>query len=202
MRLKEEFRNETVINKSRFIACVKPCRTEEECRAYIEEIRSEYSDATHVCTAYVTGENDRIQRSSDNKEPGGTAGVPMLEAIRHSGISSVCACVVRYFGGIKFGAGGLIRAYSGAVTEALAKAQKTIDVTYHEYRIDYVYELSGLMEGWLRKYTEVIDQQFDEKVHMFVLSEEELNEKIRNISKGKAEIAFLKDVIREKDAEQ
>ena len=75
-------------------------------------------------------------------------------------------------------------------------------MTYHEYRIDYVYELSGLMEGWLRKYTEVIDQQFDEKVHMFVLSEEELNEKIRNISKGKAEIAFLKDVIREKDAEQ
>ena len=118
MRILEEYREETVINKSRFIASVKCTRTEEEAREYIEQIRKEYPDASHVCTAYMLGENNMIQRSSDNKEPSGTAGIPMLESIRKSGMSDVCACVVRYFGGVKLGAGGLIRAYSGAVADA------------------------------------------------------------------------------------
>ncbi|MDO5109801.1 MAG: YigZ family protein, partial [Erysipelotrichaceae bacterium] len=128
MRLLEEFREETVINKSRFIACVERCETEEEARTYIESIRKEFPDATHVCTAYVCGKNNMIQRSSDNKEPSGTAGIPMLESIKKSGLSDVCACVVRYFGGIKLGTGSLIRAYSGAVADALAHALKTEDV--------------------------------------------------------------------------
>ena len=76
MRLKDEFRNTIVIQKSRFITCICPCRTEEEARSYIAAIRKEFPDATHVCTAYSVG--DTIRRSSDNKEPAGTAGVPML----------------------------------------------------------------------------------------------------------------------------
>ena len=86
MRIKEEYRKEITVNKSVFIACVKTCRNEDEARAYIDEVRNEFRDATHVCTAYQCGQNQSIQRSNDNREPSGTAGMPMLEVIRNSGL--------------------------------------------------------------------------------------------------------------------
>lgn len=202
MRLKEEYRCEQVIHKSRFIACVKPCHTEEACRNYITSIQKEFHDATHVCTAYVCGENNTIQKSSDNHEPSGTAGVPMLEAIQHSHLEDTCACVVRYFGGIKLGAGGLIRAYSGSVTKALQEAPKVIDVKYQQYSITYPYELSGTLEGWLRRNTIPKDFLYEEKATcLFETDDPDITEKIRSLTSGQTEPEFIKDVYREKDAE-
>ena len=192
MRLEKEYREETVINKSRFIACVNRALNEEEARAYIEQIRSEYPDASHVCTAYMLGENNMIQRSSDNKEPSGTAGVPMLESIRKSGLSDVVACVVRYFGGVKLGAGGLIRAYSGSVADALAHAPKTETVPLSVWKVTYPYDLSGTLENWLRRNTEIQDLSYGNEVTCTFASEaEDIPETIRNLSKGSTEPVFI-----------
>lgn len=200
MRILEEYRNETVINKSRFIACVKTCRNDEEARAYIEQIRSEFRDATHVCTAYQCGPNQSIQRSSDNKEPAGTAGMPMLEAIKGSGLDDVCACVVRYFGGVKLGTGGLVRAYGGCTSEALKQAKKCIDETWHQYTITYPYELSGSLETWLRKYTVIKNMMYDEQVScLFETDKEDIEKNISDITKGSISPVYIKDVIHEKE---
>ena len=197
MRLKEEFRNTTVIQKSRFIACVKTCRTEEEARDYIASVRKEFPDATHVCTAYSIG--DTIRRSSDNKEPAGTAGIPMLAALTKSGIRDACACVVRYFGGIKLGAGGLVRAYSSAVSTALAMAPKVTEVAAKEWLVTYPYELSGTLETWLRRNTEITDIAYDENVSCTFISEDDVPRQIRDLSKGTVEAQFVDTVMLEKD---
>lgn len=200
MRLKEEYREETVINKSRFIACLMRTETEEQARAYIEKIRKEFPDATHVCTAFVVGENNSIRRSSDDHEPAGTAGVPMLESLLKSGLSDAAACVVRYFGGVKLGAGGLIRAYSGAVSQAAANASKTEEITVKKYRVRYPYDLSGTLEGWLRRNTEIIDLQYDEAVTAWILSDrEDTEDAVRNLSRGTVEAEYISTVTKEKD---
>lgn len=201
MQLKHEYRETTVIQKSRFIACVKPCFSEEEARLYIEQIRDEFRDASHVCTAYVIGKHNELQRSNDNKEPSGTAGVPMLESILNSGLQNVCACVVRYFGGIKLGAGGLIRAYSGAVTSALANAKKTKTITIPYYKVEYPYTYSGSIEQWLRRNTTIVDIQYGDTVICYFEAEENLDVSatIRDLSKGEINTIFLENHQKEVD---
>ncbi len=188
MRLKHEIRQETVIKKSRFIACLMPVRSEEEARTYIESIRKEYSDASHVCTAFLIGKHREIQRSSDNNEPSGTAGVPMLEALLQSDLTDICACTVRYFGGIKLGAGGLIRAYSGSVTDALKDAPRLKTVTLDQWEVTYPYDLSGTLEGWLRRNVMITDITYNDQVTcLFETQRTDIPEMIRDISRGTAE---------------
>ena len=110
--IKQPAREEYVINKSRFIGHACPCQTEEQALAFLKCIREEYRDATHNCYAYVIGENAGIMRYSDDGEPGGTAGLPMMEALKARGVVDCAVVVTRYFGGILLGAGGLVRAYS------------------------------------------------------------------------------------------
>ncbi|WP_276420336.1 YigZ family protein [Lactococcus garvieae] len=117
--IKKDFIAEEEIKKSRFICHLKRVYTEEEARAFISEIKKEHHKANHNCSAFTLGERQEIQRSSDDGEPSGTAGVPMLEILKKREITNVCAVVTRYFGGIKLGAGGLIRAYAGSVGHAL-----------------------------------------------------------------------------------
>mgnify|MGYP002603622799 CR=1 FL=1 len=117
--IKEDFTAEEEIKKSRFICHLKRVYTEEEARSFISEIKKEYHKANHNCSAFTLGDRQEIQRSSDDGEPSGTAGVPMLEILKKREITNVCAVVTRYFGGIKLGAGGLIRAYAGSVGHAL-----------------------------------------------------------------------------------
>lgn len=117
--IKKDFIAEEEIKKSRFICHLKRVYTEEEARAFISEIKKEHHKANHNCSAFTLGEHQEIQRSSDDGEPSGTAGVPMLEILKKREITNVCAVVTRYFGGIKLGAGGLIRAYAGSVGHAL-----------------------------------------------------------------------------------
>ncbi len=200
MHLKKEYRYEQIIKKSKFIACAKPIQNEEQARNYIEQIRKEYPDATHVCTAYVCGENNMIQRSSDNKEPAGTAGVPMLEAILNSDIENVCVCVVRYFGGVKLGAGGLIRAYSSSASTVLKEADKVITVPFQQYSITYPYDLSGTLENWLRRNTMIKDFLYDEKVTcLFETDKENIIQEIQNLTSGAITPTFIKEVLREKE---
>lgn len=114
---------ELVEKKSRFIATVRPVASEEEAAAFIEEMKKKYYDARHNCSAFVIGSKAQITRSSDDGEPGGTAGRPMLEVLLGSEIRNIAAVVTRYFGGTLLGTGGLVRAYSGVLKEAIAKCE-------------------------------------------------------------------------------
>ncbi|MFC5631805.1 MULTISPECIES: YigZ family protein [Streptococcus] len=109
------------IKKSRFICHLKRIETEEEGRDYISQIKKEHYKANHSCSAMIIGEDGLLKRSSDDGEPSGTAGVPMLTVLEKKGLTNVVAVVTRYFGGIKLGAGGLIRAYAGSVANALTE---------------------------------------------------------------------------------
>ena len=114
---------EIVEKKSRFIANIFPVHSEEEALAYIEEIRKKHYDARHNCFAYVIGEKNEVMRGSDDGEPSGTAGRPMLEVLLGEELHDVLAVVTRYFGGTLLGTGGLVRAYSAAVKEGLSKTE-------------------------------------------------------------------------------
>ncbi len=113
----KDFKNEIVIEKSRFICTLKKVKDEAEAQKFIKATKKEYWDATHNCSAYLI--DDLAQRSSDDGEPSGTAGLPMLEVLRKNKLTNTAAVVTRYFGGIKLGAGGLVRAYTNSVAEAV-----------------------------------------------------------------------------------
>ena len=114
---------ELVEKKSRFIATIRPVSSEEEAVAFIEEMKKKYYDARHNCSAFVIGSKGELTRGSDDGEPSGTAGRPMLEVLTGSGIRNIAAVVTRYFGGVLLGTGGLVRAYSGAVKMALEQCE-------------------------------------------------------------------------------
>ena len=117
--IKEDGMVQEEIKKSRFICHVKRVYSEEEARAFIAAIKKEHYKATHNCSAFIIGEKSDIKRTSDDGEPSGTAGVPMLGVLEKHGLTNLCVVVTRYFGGIKLGAGGLIRAYAGSVALAI-----------------------------------------------------------------------------------
>lgn len=127
---------ELVIKKSRFICSLKRVNSETAAQEFIKEIQAQNKKANHNCFAYMIGDNDQVQRESDNGEPSGTAGVPILESLQLAKLHNVVAVVTRYFGGIKLGAGGLIRAYSNVTTKAIHQAglvqriqQATLNIT-------------------------------------------------------------------------
>lgn len=120
LAIAKDIRTEQVIQKSRFLCSLKKVATEEEAQAFLKDVKKEFWDATHNCSAYII--DGTAQRSSDDGEPAGTAGMPMLGVLRKQGLTGVAAVVTRYFGGIKLGAGGLARAYSGSVARAVEAA--------------------------------------------------------------------------------
>ena len=117
--IKEDGQVQEEIKKSRFICHAKRVYSEEEARDFITVIKKEHYKATHNCSAFIVGERSEIKRTSDDGEPSGTAGVPMLGVLENHNLTNVCVVVTRYFGGIKLGAGGLIRAYAGSVALAV-----------------------------------------------------------------------------------
>ena len=117
--IKEDGQVQEEIKKSRFICHAKRVYSEEEARDFITAIKKEHYKATHNCSAFIIGERSEIKRTSDDGEPSGTAGVPMLSVLENHNLTNVCVVVTRYFGGIKLGAGGLIRAYAGSVALAV-----------------------------------------------------------------------------------
>ena len=114
--------DEVVINKSRFLGYAKPCETEEAALSFLSETRLKHKDASHCCYAYIIGQNAGIMRYSDDGEPSGTAGLPIMEVIKAQQVVNLCVVVVRYFGGVLLGAGGLVRAYTQGCVIALKAA--------------------------------------------------------------------------------
>lgn len=158
--IKEEHQIENVINKSRFIAHIRPVQNEEEAKAFINEIKSSHKDATHNCSAYTVGPEMNIQKANDDGEPSGTAGVPMLEILKKLEIHNACVVVTRYFGGIKLGGGGLIRAYSGAVRDVIydigrVELREAVPVT-----VTISYDLTGKFEYELASTPYMLRNQF------------------------------------------
>lgn len=146
--------HEIVIKKSRFIARVEPVASVEEADAVIARIRKQWWDARHNCTAMVTGLRGDQARSSDDGEPSGTAGVPMLEVLRRRELTDVVAVVTRYFGGVKLGAGGLVRAYSSAVSEALDRAALVRRQSLTQVTIDVAHADAGRFDNLLRDWAQ------------------------------------------------
>ncbi len=139
--LRQEAADEVIINKSRFIGYACPCETEEEALAFLQKIRQKHKDATHNCYAYVIGQNAGIMRYSDDGEPGGTAGLPMMEVLKAQGVVNCCVVVTRYFGGVLLGAGGLVRAYTQGTVIALKAAQVVTMEPSQRYMCEVAYPL-------------------------------------------------------------
>lgn len=147
--VRQQASKEIVIKKSRFIGYGKPVDSEEEAIAFIEEIKKQNWNATHNCSAYIIGERDEYQKQSDDGEPSGTAGKPMLEVLKHQGVKNVVIVVTRYFGGIMLGAGGLIRAYTDGAVAALEAAEVIVKVLHREVIVDVDYTWYGKLENEL-----------------------------------------------------
>ena len=142
--------SEQIIQKSRFIAYVNRVESEEEAIQFIQTIKKKHWDATHNCSAYMIGENDLIQKANDDGEPSGTAGVPILEIIKKKGLKDTAVVVTRYFGGIKLGAGGLIRAYGGAASEGINATGVVERRLMRIMKSTFDYTLLGKIENELR----------------------------------------------------
>lgn len=134
--------HELVIKKSRFIACVEPIPGREQAQARVAQLKAEHPDAAHVCWALLAGGQSA---ANDDGEPGGTAGRPMLDVLRHQDLQGVMASVVRYFGGVKLGAGGLVRAYTDAVAQALLSAEKIPLIKKIQLTCSVPYALEGMV---------------------------------------------------------
>ena len=142
---------EQIIKKSRFICSIARVSSDEEAQQFIASIQAANKKATHNCFAYMIGDNDQIQRESDNGEPSGTAGIPILESLKLAKIHNVVAVVTRYFGGIKLGAGGLIRAYSNTTTEAIHQAGLVQRIKQAILKITVTYALHDPLLYYLKE---------------------------------------------------
>ena len=188
--------SETVIKKSRFITYLHYTTSEEEAKAYIQAIKKMHPDANHHCYAFIIGEHDEIQRSNDDKEPSGTAGVPMLECLKQRKLQDILAITVRYFGGIKLGAGGLIRAYSGSVAQAIDEAVLTRKQTLKKCQISFAYDLIGKLDYFFRsEQIEVLDKLYEEQVTYLFLCQKIPQDEINELSSGTIAVQFIEDMI-------
>lgn len=151
------------INKSEFITTLVPVKTVEEAKAFFAKIKNEFSDATHNITAYTIGKTGEAGHYSDDGEPSGTAGLPVLDVFRKNDITNFACVVTRYFGGIKLGAGGLVRAYSSAASQALKEAVIIPIIEYGKMILTFDYSFLDLIENKLKNYN-IISREFGAQV--------------------------------------
>ena len=178
--IKEDGQVQEEIKKSRFICHAKRVYSEEEARDFITAIKKEHYKATHNCSAFIIGERSEIKRTSDDGEPSGTAGVPMLGVLENHNLTNVCVVVTRYFGGIKLGAGGLIRAYAGSVALAVKEigiieikeqAGIAIQMSYTQYQ-EY--------SNFLKEHDLIeLETNFTEQVDTMIYVDKEAKENIK-----------------------
>lgn len=179
--IKDEVREKLEEKKSTFIGHAKRVQTEEEAREFIDKIKSEFKDARHNVYAYIIGENRGIQRYTDDGEPQGTAGVPILDVIKKNGITDVVIVVTRYFGGILLGTGGLVRAYSKAASMAVNKSGIVEKVKGLPLYIDIEYDLLGKIQYTCdQNLWHIEDTEYSDKVCIKILTEKDNLENIRN----------------------
>lgn len=186
-------RVEQVIDRSRFICTVAPVSTVDEAQTFVREVQREFADATHNCWAYVVGapgSSDRIGLSDDG-EPHGTAGRPMFTVLQHADVGDVAAVVTRYYGGIKLGTGGLVKAYSGAVQQALESLPRAMRVTRVELVVRVGYAAIAAVQQLLPTFeADVIDETFgvDVRFHLRCPAEhdEGLRRALQDATRGQA----------------
>lgn len=194
MYVKDEITNTITVEKSEFIAYLKHCKSEEEYKEYLASIRKKHYDASHVCGALILKD---IKRSFDDGEPSGTAGRPILNVLEKNELDETCALVVRYFGGIKLGTGGLTRAYSNSVIEALKKATLAKETVYPVYELKVSYEMANRIDYYFQNSTLLIEKKYEEEVS-FIFALDDLNkiDKILELTKG-IKPTYIKDEVRE-----
>ncbi|MFV0558430.1 MAG: YigZ family protein [Enterococcus sp.] len=156
--LEKDGQVEIEIKKSRFICSLKRIESESEAKDYLQKLKKEHWKANHNCSALILGEQAQIQRSSDDGEPSGTAGIPMLEVLKKNELINVIAVVTRYFGGTKLGAGGLIRAYSHSVAEALNQLGIVKCVLQQAVTIQIAYPLLGKLQNFLELHNIYVEE--------------------------------------------
>ena len=172
--VKEKITHEEVINKSRFITYLIPVKTIEDVNNELNTIKRLHYNATHHCYGYIL-DNQSIQKSNDDGEPAGTAGMPILQVLLKNELSDVLCIVVRYFGGIHLGKGGLIRAYSGGASEAIKKASLYKEALRTMYAITIDYSLYDQVNYYLNEHAYVDETQFSDKVYItFYLYNDEI----------------------------
>ncbi len=178
----EPFINEIVIKKSRFIADTIPVSTEEEAKVHIDAVKKNHHTATHNVYVYLLGENYDVERYSGDGEPHGTAAIPVLDMYKKSKITNLCVVITRYFGGIKLGTGGLVRAYTGAAKEGLDERIVIVD-SYRYLSITIEYFQHGKVEYLIKqRQCFVIGSDFSDKVLIkLYISEESADELIKEI---------------------
>ena len=191
---------ETTINRSKFIAHIKPISSYEEGQDFVSEIKAEYKDATHNVPAIVFGKKQELQWMSDDGEPQGTAGPPILKVLVEKGLTNLAVVVTRYFGGIKLGTGGLVRAYQGIVIDAIdeigiAEAREGVLL---EYEIDYTH-LTKLHKASESMNFSLQDKDFSDKVLVQASCEIEFADQVKtvfsDISSGKCRLLSEESVI-------
>lgn len=190
--LRHSSSDEFIINKSRFIGYAAPVETEKEALAFLQSIRTKHKDATHNCYAYVIGPNAGIMRYSDDGEPGGTAGLPMMEVIKAQGVVNCCVVVTRYFGGVLLGAGGLVRAYTQGCAVGLKAAQVVVMEPSQRYLCEVSYPLWDKVQYAFRSLpVQLVDSEFSAAVAFTLLVREKDAEhvlaELTRITDGKIE---------------
>lgn len=166
--------DEQIIKNSRFITRLVKITKKDEVEDILNNVKKEYPKATHYCYAYIV--ND-YKKASDDGEPGGTAGMPILNVLEKEDMTSVIAIVVRYFGGIKLGAGGLVRAYSSSVRDALKKADKILLIEGVQIKITIPYDKQNEL-NYILKDSEIVDKTFEDKVTYIINCSKEVLEKL------------------------
>ncbi|MDR7240890.1 YigZ family protein [Neobacillus drentensis] len=191
--VKKTGEHEIIIQKSRFIAHIKRTESEGEAQEFIQTLKKKYWDASHNCSAYLIGEHDQIQKANDDGEPSGTAGVPILEVLKKRKLKDTVVVVTRYFGGIKLGAGGLIRAYGKAASEGLDAVGIVERILMRVCHVKIDYSWLGKIENELRSSIYILKGiQYQENVEIEVFVEEEMQqvftEWMIELTNGQAEI--------------
>ncbi len=172
---------ELIEKKSKFIGTAIPIESEHQAQSFIEEIRKKYSDANHNVFAYQIGERNELQRSSDDGEPSGTAGMPILDILKGENIKNTIIVVTRYFGGNLLGTGGLVRAYGKCAKDSLINAKIIERILYQQFEICVDYNLSGKVQYELLKQQYTIkDIYYTNNVTFIVLVESKLVDKFKN----------------------
>lgn len=181
MKTIQNFSKTTIeINKSIFITYLNKASTQDVAKEYIKTIKELHKDATHVVSAYLVGLTGEAGHYSDDGEPSGTAGLPVLDVFKKNDITNFVVCVVRYFGGVKLGAGGLIRAYSQSASTAL-KESGVVDIIIYE-RLSFIvdYQYINIIDKYISEY-KVIEKTFSDKVNITIELPKDKKEKIKNL---------------------
>lgn len=185
--------NMQIINKSKFICYLKQTSTIEEAEDFIKYVNTIHPDATHNCYAYIVGDSQEYRKCSDDGEPSGTAGLPMLNVLEKNNITDTTAVVTRYYGGIMLGAGGLVRAYGGAVKEGLDVSTFVKKIFKHKCQISISYENSKL-EKLIRDKFEILNIIYnnDDFIIEFITDDlENTKLELTNLTKGNSDLVYL-----------